>query len=232
MNTQAYTDDFPKLFSIWLPILFLIPLAYFWNYNKVFHDQWIDGELGIIELLTPVMLIPGIIFGLKAYYCHELLKQSNARLWVLLIVLACIYFAGEELSWGQHIFKWDTPEFMQSLNDQGETNLHNMSSWFDQKPRLLLEIFVLIGGIVIPIVRHLKNKDLDKHDFFYWFWPSFTCVTTAILVILVRVPERLKEHFETVIFELSNRHSEVQEFYFAIFLSVYLTSIYLRSRQG
>src|SRR3546814_4167282 len=53
--------------------------------------------------------------------------------------------AGEEASWGQHYAGWLTPDNWQALNDQGETNLHNTSSWLDQKPRTLLEIGVIVG---------------------------------------------------------------------------------------
>ena len=71
--------------------------------------------------------------------------------WVALAALACLYIAGEEASWGQHQLGWVTPAGWNALNDQGETNLHNISSWFDQKPRLLLEVGVVVGGIVIPL---------------------------------------------------------------------------------
>jgi hypothetical protein len=37
---------------------------------------------------------------------------------------------GEEISWGQRIFGWGTPEFLGELNAQNETNLHNL--WFSQ----------------------------------------------------------------------------------------------------
>lgn len=231
MNTRSDIYDIPPLYSVWLPIALLIPIAVSWNFDEKFYNQWVGGELGAIELLTPVVLIVGIVLGYKAYSSRQILND-NARRWVLLVVLACVYFAGEELSWGQQIFKWQTPEIMESLNDQGETNLHNMSSWFDQKPRLLLELFVLIGGVVAPISRKINGIELNKNSFFYWFWPSYSCMFPAILVILVKLPERLEDFFGISILELGDRHSEVQELYFAIFLSVYLASIYFRSRQA
>ena len=36
-----------------------------------------------------------------------------------------VFVAGEELSWGQHIFEFTTPEFLRGLNRQNEFNVHN-----------------------------------------------------------------------------------------------------------
>ena len=60
-------------------------------------------------------------------------------------------------SWGQHFLGWESSEFWQDINDQSETNLHNTSSWLDQKPRLILEIGVMVGGIVIPLLIKFKK---------------------------------------------------------------------------
>src|SRR3546814_9825984 len=69
-----------------------------------------------------------------------------------------------EASWGQHYAGWLTPENWQALNDQGETNLHNTSSWLDQKPRTLLEIGVIVGGILIPMLA-LRRPALREGRF-------------------------------------------------------------------
>jgi len=48
-------------------------------------------------------------------------------MWVM-IGLAAIFFAGEEISWGQRIIGLSTPEFLLQYNFQGEVNLHNMKA--------------------------------------------------------------------------------------------------------
>ena len=223
-------NDVPALYSTWLPVALIIPLILVWNLDKPLYEAWFDSELGVIEMLTPIVLLIGIVFGSYALLKHDFYNVTGLKVWVVLIILACVYFAGEEISWGQHLFNWKTPEALKSLNDQGETNLHNMSSWFDQKPRLLLEIWVLIGGVIVPIRRSLNKEQQNKDSFFYWFWPSSACLTAALLVILVKLPERIYDLFEINIIEVGSRHSEVQELYFAIFLALYLTSIYYRSK--
>ena len=61
------------------------------------------------------------------------------RLWVLrharnmgflavtgFLTLFCLFGAGEEISWGQRIFGFDSPEFFIDNNAQQETGLHNL----------------------------------------------------------------------------------------------------------
>jgi hypothetical protein len=45
---------------------------------------------------------------------------------LLLLGIACVFIAGEEISWGQRIFGFDTPEELEELNKQGETTVHNI----------------------------------------------------------------------------------------------------------
>ncbi|MCB9982820.1 MAG: hypothetical protein H6861_03965 [Rhodospirillales bacterium] len=48
------------------------------------------------------------------------------------------------------------------MNDQNETNLHNISSRFDQKPRLILLVGVVVGGLIIPALQHFKSKRVPQ----------------------------------------------------------------------
>lgn len=212
----------PLLLLIILPVRVLDPAGY---------SQWVDGELGLIELATPVLSLAGAVFGCRAALALWRGGVDRLFLWALLMTAACVYFAGEELSWGQHLFGWSTPEALGELNDQNETNLHNMSSWLDQKPRLLLELWVLIGGLIMPLVGFRQLRPLVRDDMPSWFWPTFDCMPTALLAILVRLPERLKDlaGLESLPYEL--RYSEPQEYYFALFLLLYLAALNARVRR-
>ena len=185
-------------------------------------------ENGIPDLATPIVLIAGIIAGVL---CHALRKNLPApwlHTWLMVTTVACIYFAGEEISWGQSFFHWQTPDVISEINDQQETNLHNMSSWFDQKPRLLLALGVLIGGIVLPLRRKWKGIVYSDRDWRYWFWPDIVCLPAGLLAFVVRFPERYENITGYWLFSVPYRTSEMQEFYFAYFLMLYLLSCYTR----
>ena len=69
--------------------------------------------------------------------------RSSAR-------LSCLYIAGEEMSWGQHFFHWNTPEYWAEVNRQEETNLHNTYAIFEKTPRSILELSIALGGLGVP----------------------------------------------------------------------------------
>ena len=210
---------------LWLPVVFFVFIFGSALISKYVHDAFFAGEFGVIELATPIMLVPAIIGGVIIFINREKLVTKQLGYWILLVTLACIYIAGEEISWGQQLVGWGTPEWIEEINDQHETNLHNTSSWFDQKPRVLLEIFVVICGIFLPLKRKLQGINLPKDSWQYWLFPTMVCLPTAILTVLSRMPERIKTLFDMSESIVVIRTSEVQELYFAIFLMIYLLSI-------
>ena len=230
MNTRATLNEqqLPRWLWLWFPPLLLLLIVPIKIFDPGFYAAYIDGELGLIELATPLLSIIGAIVGFRLIGLSAALPTRRLRIWVMLTMLGCIYFAGEELSWGQHFFGWGTPAYLEAVNDQEETNLHNISSWFDQKPRMLLELWVLVGGVFLPLTRLMRNQSYAPTDERYWFWPTVELLPTALLAILVRLPERIKSLFDIEQLPLELRFSEPQEYYFALFLLLYLASIYRR----
>ena len=95
-------------------------------------------------------------------------------IFITFFTLSIIYFAGEEINWGQHWFHWNAPLFFEIYNEQyigdtSETNFHNITSWLDQKPKILLTFFVLAGGILCPFY-FIKNKNTNNLKF--WIFPK------------------------------------------------------------
>lgn len=220
----------PRWLWLWFPPLLLIVIFPVRIIAPEAYRTWIDGELGLIELTTPILAVIGAVVGIRLLSRAVRNGSRPLRIWIVLITLACIYFAGEEISWGQHLFKWETPEAIGRINDQRETNLHNVSSWFDQKPRLALEIWVLVGGIIVPVLEWRRGTRLAPEQFRYWFWPTLDCAPTAVLAIVVRLPERMKDLFQIEALPFELRYSEPQEYYFALFLMLYLASLSARVR--
>ena len=83
-------------------------------------------EDGIAECLQ-VFFYAGAL-GIGAVVTHELRRmgQRGAALLYFGVCLGLVFMIGEELSWGQRIFGWGTPEAFTDSNKQDETNLHNI----------------------------------------------------------------------------------------------------------
>ncbi len=228
---SAQPADLPAWAWLWFPPVMLLAELGTRLYDEPLYRQVWDSELGPLENGTVVVLLPGIVAGLLALRYRSLLPAPWLSGWILLFVLGSIYLGGEEASWGQHWFGWQTPEGVQALNDQQETNLHNMSSWLDQKPRFLLEMWVLFAGIVYPLWQRRVGGRPMPDRWSYWILPSPIVLPTALLAILIKLPERFNDWFGIEPPPpLDIRLSETQEYYFALFLCLYLCSIYVRLR--
>lgn len=196
------------------------------------YDRYVGGaETGLVEWLTPLALIPGIVLGgWTLLRMHQRLPTRNSLIWIALVTLGAIYMAGEEISWGQWLFHWNTPELFAEINDQYETNLHNTTSWLDQKPRLLLELWALFGAIRIWMLDS-RGKKTDTGATAYWFWPSRPLAWTGLLSALVMMPERAKDWWGIRLpspFDI--RVTETQELVLGVYISLFLASAWVRIR--
>jgi len=256
-SPDAVPRDLPTWLWAGLPPVLYIALLIIWPtapelFNKLLLKEVLaEGKPGgLVEHLTVIVLLPGLAAGFWAAlrWGRHLPGGWLTAGWFALWSLACVYFAGEEASWGQHLFGWETPDWLDEfyrsfgmINDQGETNLHNASSWLDQKPRAIVELWIVIAGIIIPMIYLLSpNARHNPRGVIYWLLPTPIGLVAASLMLLVRVLDLLAEpmggaadasatglrHFIT---DLGG--SEVREYYIALFLSLYLLSFWQRARQ-
>ncbi len=69
---------------------------------------------------------------------------------MLLAIFFFLVFA-EEVSWGQRIFSWATPEAWSQINTHHETNIHNLFDAGKFTPERFLTIFVATYGVFLPL---------------------------------------------------------------------------------
>ena len=211
--TDKFAAAFGLLLLVALPLwAFLYPSGF----AAALGRDALDGT-GLFEHLTVLVLLPGIICG----FCFAArIGDFRRRGFLALWALALLYFAGEEASWGQWYFGWQTPDWFLAANDQGETNLHNMSSWLDQKPRILIEVFIFIGGLLIPIYRHFRGLAHRS-----WYMPSAALIPLALAFIMARTAYWLPQ--TQTLSLIAN--SELREFLIACYLSCYVIRLALFS---
>jgi hypothetical protein len=200
----------------------LLPLVWYAITGKY---SVFKGEAGIIENMTVLFLVLAIGFCIASLSRANRLQLSGSiKAWLFILIIGAAYFALEEISYGQHMFGWGTAETWKELNDQDETNLHNVHSLFDQVPRALLSLGILIGGVILPLYRHFRAIKLDESSRFYWQWPTLDCVTIGLMVILIRP-------VLTVVETKAINTGEMKENLIALFILLYCVSIHSRLRQ-
>ena len=207
------------IFQIFPLAVLLLPFAWVAIFDEY---RMLKREDGIIENLTVLFLLVAIGFCVNAMFrAKRLAMPRSLHIWLALLILGSLYFALEEISYGQHMFGWETGEYWSEINKQQETNLHNVHHLFDLLPRNLLQLGILIGGIVLPLYRHFRKITLDESNRFYWQWPTIDCLTAGLLVLLIRPLEWVFD------FEFINT-GETKECFIALFILLYCISIQIR----
>lgn len=226
----------PAWFWLWLPVV-----LYFGHYlvravaPVDFWDQYILTEFGFTEEATFAMLVLALLAGLVVLRRVFFLNDWRLLIFFALFCLGCFYFGGEEVSWGQHWFGWSAPGSWDTINGQDETNLHNLNGTvgfvFNNLPRDLLGLVALIGGVIIPWVRHVWGSRYQTGSFAYWIMPGVACIPSGLTASLATIPQKVsKASVGDVPWWLHITAGEVKELMIAVFLSVYICLVWARLR--
>lgn len=133
------------------PIMTGIILAFFASLSA-FHNKsgetlaWLYSsetiDRGVFEWGTVLCLVIACVFAIKV----TKKVKGVQRILFLGLAIASFFVAGEELSWGQWIFHWGTPDMLTEINRQQETNLHNIVN-----PRIYDVLYYIMGYTMLGL---------------------------------------------------------------------------------
>ncbi len=188
---------------------------------------WASSQTGFAEVYTGFILFLAFLASVYVLIRPEV-WNSKLRWWVLAYALGVFYFMGEDQNWGQYYLNLTVPEYFLANNKEQEINLHNMSSWFNQKPRLVVEIWVILVGILVPLGWNAPKRWTRKFVPEV-FWGGRELLPLAVLAFLAQAPERLHKKGLLPNYNwLEVRGSEIQELFFAHFMVLYILLLYRR----
>lgn len=230
------TNAAPAGVWMWLPLGALVVTFALKAWDEAAFVWWIRDELGPGENLTAGLFFASVVLAIMIGRTlrRDGIKAFGAAFYVL--AGAAFFVGGEEMSWGQHIFRWATPEWVGAVNKQNETNLHNMAERvLDQKPRAIVSLIILLFGAVVPfLLRSGRLQRLNGFPLFVWLLPRVTLAPAALSVFLPRMLDRATVLFGAVPpfpFDLTTRHhQELQELMISIALFIYLLDLLRRVR--
>ncbi len=120
-------------------LIVLTYLVLFAEFSLPFYSDntvaWLGQEDGLVENAGALcFLLASAIFCVTAYRLSGSHRQFGANRWESPLALLglgalCFICFGEEISWGQRLFDYSVPAWLESINRQGEWNLHNLA-WF------------------------------------------------------------------------------------------------------
>lgn len=160
-------------------ILSIIPVVYILTYNlkleyigRFLEEDGLVESIGAYAFLISSVVFVYLFFSKSSYQFNFFGKSTKRNIYFLLLGILFFLAFGEEISWGQRIFGWNTPERISEINAQKETNLHNLwvfqsykkdgtqKSFFENMLNFnrLFNIFWFLFCVIIPLFCLVSNK--------------------------------------------------------------------------
>lgn len=192
--------------------------------------KWFTGEDGVAETLQVVLYV--VAFGLSLLVLQQRIRQGNRMIVFLYAGLACgfLFMIGEEISWGQRMFGWESPETFKAVNKQEETNLHNIhgvGSTFKW-----MQLLVGAYGALLPLAVFLAARTSLVSRYRHiieLLVPHYTLVPYFSLLFVWRIYRNLFAAPERYYFAISE-FNEVLELVLAMAFVLFLVFQLRRAR--
>src|SRR5262245_46289566 len=94
------------IFSALIPALWVLTVTVAASKGGSFGHWMLNPESGLQETVTGFLAIAAAIIAVIAFFHPVIRHDWKTRIWRLLFAVAAIFFAGEDLNWGQYYFGW------------------------------------------------------------------------------------------------------------------------------
>ncbi len=231
-NNQTFNSRFTPYFLVALILL----LAYFTIYLPEETFLSLSAEDGPFEYMTAILFFLASAAFLMLFLNDKYFKEeadrsffsSRGRRYAFLLFAFVFFFgAGEEISWGQRIFGFATPEKLEEKNVQEEFNIHNLE-FFNIKSKegvrkeglarliTMKQMFLVVFCgylLIIPLIsRYVQPLDNLFKRFYIPIPPLWLGVFFVGNYLAYRLIRSIRP------WELQWGLTEVQEFNFAVLL--------------
>ncbi len=179
------------------------------------RKELIDGILVI--LLVGLAVLPAALFVLTGYKSKDLLDEDGLYeglaaiacgltalflvykafslgrsdklllFWTLSLALSLLFIGGEEISWGQRLIGFETPQIIRENNFQEEFNLHNSTLIQSSNNALSVMLTQLLVAylLIFPLVVHAFPTVRSITDYIRIPVPPLAVALVAITAKLI-----------------------------------------------
>ena len=222
-----------KLGIFFLPIFFIsiiILLKIFLGVDSSEYREVVKED-GPIEYATTFVLFCSAIFSglLISFFLRTGHKLYS--LIYLVVTIGLVFFAFEEISWGQRIFGFETPDLFSS-NVQGETTIHNLDFIQEQNAKIwgVAGFIGAFGWIIFP---KRKNKIYSFFTTFLiprWFFMLYFIPLLGFFFISLFIqpnPDYANKIYLDLIIE---RDQEIAELLFFLGILFFMVTNYFSNK--
>jgi hypothetical protein len=147
--------------------------------------KWLIHEDSIVENLQVLFYALALVFGILVV---KQLWQSGHKAFAILYIGLCLGFVfliGDEISWGQRIFGWQTGAALKAINRQGETNLHNIKGV--EELFRWAELLIGVYGTLVPLILLTPYFPAQFRKPASWLVPHYSLVPYFFLLLSWRL---------------------------------------------
>ncbi len=183
---------------------------------------WYASEDGFAETLQVVCYAAALFYAVRLVM--KMGRTGVDRRLIALYGLLClglVFMVGEELSWGQRIFGWGTPEVLVESNKQAETNLHNIYGvgatfkW--------LQMVAAGYGTILPLLVAADWKPLRRFgDGLVWLVPHWSLIPFFLPFFVWRIYRLALPTPPDSLYMVITEFNEVVELGFALGIFLFL----------
>jgi hypothetical protein len=145
----------PLILTVFMVLLLVIPVTRDYGFHLI-------GENKPVEMLTFIFLLFGGVFGV--WFSLKVYKYNGYKLvasFYMVFAVFLIIVGMEEISWGQQLLKFNTPDSWKEINVQGETTLHNLGFMQNFNDNLHF-IFGFAGLISLFLKKNIYFKIISS----------------------------------------------------------------------
>ena len=219
------TDRYDRRFFLALGGVLAVSLLTHWTLTVYEEVGWLEGEDGVSEWWSvATFLASAAMAAVTAVYLRRL---GHHRLGTFHVALAVVFLLGamEELNWGQRLLGWSTPEVLNRVNEQGETTIHNVTSFNDvvYTAMFMGSALALAGSVMRAVLHHHRRVSIA--DFLL---PSLVLSPALLMILIWRAGDLLYpaniSRLVLTYFDLGFQGSEIPEVLLGLCLFLFTLS--------
>lgn len=184
---------------------------------------------GVAETVVGIGILSAAVIVAVVLVRATVQVDWTLKAWLVVFIVGMIFFAGEDLNWGQHYLGVTPPDYFLEHNREEETNIHNM--WpllFNRLPRAIVNAWLIVACILVPLGWTLPVR-LTQSFVPAVLWPDRRLLFPASMVFAIKGLRHLGSGVSSEQnWLLGLRHSELEEIMIMCVLVLY--ALMLRER--
>lgn len=168
---------------------YLVCLWLFPNFTKdVLHS-----ERGLVEMATALAFLAASCLGWRLLVKTRGVVPVWSSAFYCLFALAGLFVALEEVSYGQKLFHWNSPDWFADNNSKRETNLHNtFGNTPSNKMRLVATAGCPVICLILPLIARFRRGRYQLGHWTFYVLPRMELATLAAISLLLTALHRFR----------------------------------------